>query len=49
MVLEGRLEVEIDSEVFLANPGDEVLILRDTMHTVANAANGQTAWLFYYD
>jgi len=49
MVLEGRLEVEIDGMVFLANTGDEVFIPRDTMHTIANAANGRTAWLFYYD
>ena len=49
MVLEGRLELEIDGEVFLANPGDEVFIPRDTMHTIANAADGRTAWLFGYD
>ena len=48
MVSEGRLEVEIDGEVFLANPGDEVFIPRNTMHTVANAADGRTAWLFGY-
>ena len=48
-VSEGRLEVEIDGEVFLANPGDEVFIPRDAMHTVANAADGRTVWLFGYD
>ena len=46
MVSKGRLEVEIDGEVFLANPGDEVLIPRDTTHTVANAEDGRTVCLF---
>ena len=48
MVSKGRLEVEIDGEVFLANPGDEVFIPRDTTHTVANAADGRTVWLLGY-
>ena len=48
-VAQGRLEVEIDGEVFLADPGDEVFIPRNAIHTVANAAEGRTTWLFGYD
>ena len=49
MISEGQLEVKIDGKGFLANPGDKVFIPRDTKHTVANAADGRTVWLFGYD
>lgn len=48
-VSEGRLEVIIEGETFLAEVGDEVFIPRNAKHTVANESSGTTVWMFGYD
>ena len=48
-VASGRLKVTIDGETVIADVGDEVFIPRDALHTVANAADTHTVWIFGYD
>jgi len=48
-VAEGRLEVEIEGESFIAEPGDEVFIPKDAYHTVRNIGETETVWVFGYD
>ena len=48
-VAEGRLEVAIDGELFVAEPGDEVFIPRGTRHSVRNVSSMTTRWLYGYD
>jgi len=47
-VLEGRLWMQIGEQEGEAGPGDEVFIRRNTPHSVRNAHNGTTRWLFGY-
>jgi mannose-6-phosphate isomerase-like protein (cupin superfamily) len=48
-VAEGRLEVTVDRETFVADPGDEVFIPRGTLHSVRNVHAAPTRWLYGYD
>lgn len=48
-VAEGRLEVTIDGERMVAEPGDEVFIPRGTLHSVRNIHSDTTRWLYGYD
>jgi ethanolamine utilization protein EutQ (cupin superfamily) len=48
-VVEGRLEIIIEGERVVAEPGDEVFIPRDAMHSVRNIGLGTTRWLYGYD
>lgn len=47
-VVEGRLELEVGGERFLAEPGDEVFIPRCVVHSVRNRSDGTTRWLYGY-
>ena len=47
-VLDGKLELSVGNERCTAEPGDEVFIPRDAVHSVKNIAAGQTRWLFGY-
>jgi len=48
-VIEGRLRLEVAGQWVEAGPGDEVFIPRNTNHSVVNAHDGTTVWLFGYD
>ena len=47
-VVEGRLEMEVGDERFLAEPGDEVFIPKGVTHCVRNRSDGTTRWLYGY-
>ncbi len=49
VVLEGRLELTVGGESCAAEPGDEVYIPRDVVHSVKNIHDGVTRWAFGYD
>ena len=48
-VLEGRLQLTLDGVDMELAPGDEALIPRNHLHSVANIANTRTVWLYGYD
>ena len=48
-VAEGRLEVTIEGAMLTAEPGDEVFIPKDAVHSVRNIHDGTTRWCFGYD
>ncbi len=48
-VAEGRLEMTVGTETFVAEPGDEVFIPRGAVHSVKNIDRGTTRWLYGYD
>ena len=48
-VAEGRLELTIGAERVIAEPGDEVFIPRNAIHSVKNIHDGTTRWYFGYD
>ena len=48
-VAEGRLELTIGAERVIAEPGDEVFIPRDAVHSVKNVHDATTRWYFGYD
>ena len=48
-VLEGRLRLQVAGAWLEAGPGDEVFIPKDALHSVVNAHQGTTTWLFGYD
>lgn len=48
-VTEGRLEVEVDGERLIVEPGDEVFIAKGVLHSVKNVADVTTRWLYGYD
>jgi quercetin dioxygenase-like cupin family protein len=48
-VVEGRLRMTIAGESFIAEPGDEVFIPAETLHSVCNAHSGTSRWLYGYD
>lgn len=48
-VVEGRLDMRIGDQKFLMEPGDEVFIPKGAMHSVINASDGVTKWLYGYD
>ena len=47
--VEGRLEMHVGKERFLLEPGDEVFIPTGAMHSVINAYDGTSRWLYCYD
>ena len=48
-VLDGRLEMEVSGEVLEMEPGDEVFIPKNAIHSVRNIHSGVSKWLFGYD
>lgn len=48
-VCDGRMEVIVADERTVADPGDEVFIPRQTLHSVRNLHDGVTRWLYGYD
>lgn len=49
MVVEGRLELEIEGERALLEPGEEAFIPKGAVHSVRNRSAGTTRWLYGYD
>ena len=48
-VVDGRLELIVEQERFVVEPGDEAFIPRHARHSVRNLSAGRTHWLFGYD
>lgn len=48
-VIEGQLMITMESQCFLAGPGDEIFIPKNVSHSVENPSNGITRWLFGYN
>ena len=48
-VVEGRLDMRVGDHQFIMEPGDEIFIPRDAVHSVINAFDGVTKWLYGYD
>ena len=48
-VVEGKLQLTIDGEKFIAEPGDEVFIPKNVCHSVKNIHSATTKWLYGYD
>ncbi|MCJ8299351.1 MAG: cupin domain-containing protein [Pseudomonadales bacterium] len=49
MVLDGQLRMLVGDEEFIAEPGDEVFIAKNTYHSLYNTFSGTTRWLYGYD
>jgi len=48
-VVEGRLELTIEGESFIAEEGDEIFIPKHANHSVKNIHSSKTKWLYGYD
>ena len=48
-VIDGRLKLTIGGEEIIAEPGDEVFILKRVHHSVKNVSSSTTRWLYGYD
>ncbi len=48
-VVEGKLEMMIEGEKFLLEPGDEVFIPSNALHSVKNIHHITTHWLYGYN
>lgn len=48
-VVEGKLQMTIEGEEAIAEPGDEVFIPKNAYHSVKNIHHGMTKWLYGYD
>ena len=48
-VVEGRLEMRVGEQLYVLEPGDEILIPAGTAHSVKNVHSGTTRWLYGYD
>jgi mannose-6-phosphate isomerase-like protein (cupin superfamily) len=48
-VAEGRLEITVNGERVIAEPGDEIFIANGHRHSVRNIDAGSTRWLYGYD
>ena len=48
-VIEGQLLITVNNQCFLVDPGDEVFIPQNIVHSVENPSNGITRWLFGYN
>ena len=48
-VVEGRLEMTVEDQTWLVEPGDEVFIPQGANHSVRNVHAGTTRWLYGYD
>ena len=49
MVQEGKLEMEVAGEIVHMEPGDEVFIPKNAIHSVRNIHSGVSKWLYGYD
>lgn len=47
-VIDGRLELEVAGAVVTAEPGDEVFIPAQALHSVRNIHDGTSRWLYGY-
>jgi len=47
-VMEGTLKITIGGEEILAEPGDEIFIPKDVLHSVKNVSASTTHWLYGY-
>ena len=48
-VAEGRLEIEVEGQRFVAGPGDEIFIPKGAAHSVRNIHDATSRWLYGYD
>ncbi len=48
-VVDGRLQLTVDDDTVVAEPGDEIFIPRRAVHSVRNIHHGTMRWLFGYD
>lgn len=48
-VVDGQLEMWVEGEQLVAEPGDEVFIPKGATHSVTNIHSGTTRWLYGYD
>ena len=48
-VAEGRLEITVNGERVVAEPGDEIFIPGGRLHSVRNIGAASTRWLYGYD
>ncbi len=48
MVVEGKVELEMQGQVLRPRPGEEVLIPAKTLHTVRNIGGIVARWLYGY-
>jgi cupin 2 domain-containing protein len=48
MVVEGEVELELESQCYLPVPGEEVLIPAGSRHTVRNRGGSSARWLYAY-
>jgi len=48
-VLEGQLEFSVGGATLVLEPGDELSIPRDALHSVKNIHSRTSRWLFGYD
>jgi len=49
MVVEGRMELEIEGDSAVLEPGEEAFIPKGAVHSVRNRSTGTTRWLYGYD
>lgn len=48
-VVEGKLQMTIEGEEIIAEPGDEVFIPKEACHSARNIHHATTTWLYGYD
>ncbi|MGC4098808.1 MAG: cupin domain-containing protein [Nitrospira sp.] len=48
-VMSGKLRLTIAGEEIIADPGDEVFIPKELLHSVKNVSTSTTYWLYGYD
>ncbi len=48
MVVEGKLEIEMEGKTFCPEIGEEVFIPRQVLHSVRNIGNITARWLYGY-
>lgn len=48
-VAAGRLQMTIEGQTWIVEPGDEVFIPKGALHSVKNIHPGTTRWLYGYD
>lgn len=48
MVVEGKLELEMQGEIFRPEPGEEVYIPENVIHSVRNVGGTSAYWLYGY-
>ena len=48
MLMEGKVELTIGNKKFLPTIGDEILIPKNTKHTVKNIGDTESSWAYGY-